>query len=139
MNYRLSIEPDALPQDLQLIRDSINEFNMTVTGDRNYSPLVIFLRDESDIIVGGILGDVWGGWLHITYLWVSEVLRQHGYGRQLVEAAETQARTKGCRGVFLETFSFQARPFYEKLGYKVCGEVPDYPQGHTYYFLKKWL
>jgi hypothetical protein len=41
--------------------------------------------------------------------------------------------------VFLSTFSFQARPFYERFGYEVFGELPDYPEGHSLYFMKKML
>ena len=39
----------------------------------------------------------------------------------------------------MDTFSFQARPFYEKLGYRVFGQLPDYPRGQTRYFLAKAL
>jgi len=137
MNYHLSVEPDAKPDDLKLIRDSLDESNMIITGDREYCPLFVSLRDDSGTLAAGLIGDMWGGWLHITYLWVIQALRGRGTGKQLVTAAEEQAKLNGCRGVYLETFSFQARPFYEKLGYTVCGEIPDYPQGHTYYFLRK--
>ena len=139
MSYHLSIEPDATAEDQAFIRDTINEFNMHVTGDRMYSPLVIFIRDQDNTIIGGILGDIWGGWLHINFLWITETLRRHGFGQQLVTEAEIQARAQNCRGVFVETFSFQALPFYEKQGYKVFGEIADYPQGYTYYFLRKNL
>jgi GNAT superfamily N-acetyltransferase len=70
---------------------------------------------------------------------VAEPPRGHGYGERLLQAAEKEARTHGCRGVFLSTFSFQARPFYERFGYEVFGELPDYPTGHAYYFMKKAL
>jgi hypothetical protein len=52
-------------------------------------------------------------------------------------AAEAYARERGCRGAYLETFSFQARPLYEKLGFKVFGEIKDFPPGHSHFFLKK--
>ena len=54
-------------------------------------------------------------------------------------AAEDEARSQGCTGVFLSTFSFQARPFYERFGYEIIADVPDYPAGHTYHVLKKTL
>jgi len=57
----------------------------------------------------------------------------------LLEAAEDEARSQGCGGVFLSTFSFQARPFYERFGYEIIADVPDYPAGHTYHVLKKTL
>ena len=35
--------------------------------------------------------------------------------------------------------SFQARPFYERLGYAVFGAVEDCPPGHTKFHLEKVL
>jgi hypothetical protein len=46
---------------------------------------------------------------------------------------------RGCHGVWLDTFTFQARGFYERLGYSVFGAIEDYPPGHSRHFLKKDL
>lgn len=117
----------------------MDNYNIRVTGDANYSPVNLFLRDGMDTIRGGILADLWGGWLHIRFLWIDESLREQGYGSQLLKAAEEEARAKGGRNAYVETFSFQARPFYERHGYRVFGELSDYPAGHSYYFLCKEL
>ncbi len=77
--------------------------------------------------------------MDLSLLWVAEPVRGKGQGRKLLEAAEDEARSQGCRGVFLSTFSFQARPFYERLGCEVIADVPDYPIGHTYHVPKKAL
>ena len=138
-NLRIVSEPHAGEQDTTFIREALALYNVAVTQDAYYSPLAIFLRDERGAILGGALGDIWGGWLDLTFLWVAEPLRGRGYGRQLLEAAEEEARTQGCRGVHLSTYSFQARPFYEKLGYEIIGEIPDHPAGHSLFFLKKAL
>ncbi len=95
------------------------------------------LRDERDAVLGGAIGHVWGGWLDLSLLWVTEPLRGKGYGKKLLEDAEDEARSQSCRGVFLNSFSFQAHPFYERLGYEVVGELSDYPPGHAYYFMRK--
>jgi len=138
-NIRVVSEPRASSGDVEFVRDGLALFNVAATGDSYYSPLAIFLRDERDAILGGAIGQVWGGWLDLSLLWVAEPLRGEGYGRQLLEAAEDKARSQGCRGVFLSTFSFQARPFYERFGYEVIADVPDYPAGYTYHVLKKTL
>ena len=88
-------------------------------------------------MLGGVLGNVWGEWLHIKFVWVAEPARGKGHASAMVAAAEAYAKTRGARGAYLETFSFQARPLYERLGYQVFSELGDYPPGHTLFFLKK--
>ena len=138
-NIRIVSESGAGPADVDFVRDGLSLFNVAATGDSYYSPLAIFLRDDRDAILGGAYGNIWGGWLDLSLLWVAEPLRGKGHGRGLLEAAEEEARSQGCRGVFLSTFSFQARGFYERYGYEIIADVPDYPVGHTYHVLKKML
>ncbi|MFL5990555.1 MAG: GNAT family N-acetyltransferase [Rubrobacteraceae bacterium] len=138
-NLRITSKPHASQEEITFVREAIARHNVAVTRDTYYSPLAIFLRDERDAIMGGTFGDLWGGWLELTLLWVAEPLRGQGYGARLLLATEEEAKTQGCRGVFLSTFSFQARPFYERFGYEVFGELPEYPEGHSLYFMKKML
>jgi GNAT superfamily N-acetyltransferase len=125
--------------DATFVRESLALYNVASTGHSYYSPLAIFLRDDRGAVLGGALGHVWGGWLDLDALWVSELFRGLGYGAELLEAAEEEARAQRCHGVYLTTFSFQARPFYERLGYEVVADIPDYPEGHRYHVLKKQL
>jgi len=138
-NVKIVSEPMGNSEDAAFVREGIALFNVAATGDSYYSPLAIFIRDGRGTILGGALGHVWGGWLDLASLWVTEPLRGRGYGRKLLEAAEREARAQGCRGVVLTTFSFQAKPFYERCGYEVIADVPDYPVGHTYHVLEKAL
>jgi len=138
-NLKITSEPQASPEDTAVIRDGLARFNVAATQHTYYSPVAIFLRDDRGAVVGGALGDVWGEWLDLTFLWVAEPVRGQGYGERLLQAAEDEARAHGCRGIYLDTFSFQARPFYERFGYEVFAELPDRPAGYTSYFLKKIL
>ena len=138
-NIRVVSEPRASSGDVEFVRDGLALFNVAATGDSYYSPLVIFLKDDRGAVLGGAIGHVWGGWLDLATLWVAEPLRGKGCGKKLLEAAEDEARSQSCRAVFLSTFSFQARPFYERFGYEVVADIPDYPAGHSYYILKKTL
>jgi RimJ/RimL family protein N-acetyltransferase len=138
-NLRITSEPQASPEDTAVIRDGLARFNVAATRHTYYSPLAIFLRDDRGAVLGGALGEVWGGWLDLMFLWVAEPVRGRGYGEQLLRAAEAEAREQGCRGVYLETFGFQARPFYERFGYEVFAELPDRPAGYASYFMKKKL
>lgn len=136
---RITSEPDASAQEVDILAHRIYDFNMRVTGDYDWKPLRIFLRDENGNIRGGVAGDLWGGWLYIEFLWVDEDLRHYGYATQLMQQIEAQAVAYGCRNAHLETHSFQARPFYEKLGYKVIAELENYPPGHSNFLLRKTL
>ena len=62
-----------------------------------------------------------------------------GDGRRLLAVAEDEARRRGAKNAFLDTFSFQAPDFYRQHGYQVFGELPDFPPGHTRAFLTKKL
>ena len=98
-----------------------------------------FLRNDDGEIVGGALGNTWGLWLYVSDLWVDHSIRGKGYATKLMTAIEHLAVERGCRNSYLDTFSFQARPLYEKLGYKLFGTLENHPKGHSHYFLKKSL
>jgi GNAT superfamily N-acetyltransferase len=106
---------------------------------QDYHPLQIILRDESNKLLGAALGEAGRHWLKISVIWVDEHLRGQGYGTQLLAAIESQAIQHDCQQAFLDTFSYQARPFYEKAGYEVFGTLDDYPPGHKRFFMKKRL
>jgi GNAT superfamily N-acetyltransferase len=76
-------------------------------------------------------------WLLIDGLWVEKEIRGQGIARELLFAAESKAVERGCRGAWLGTFDFQARGFYERLGYTVFAELTGFPPGHAHYHLKK--
>ena len=136
---RLSSEPGATADDVARIIDAIDSWNMEVTGDRAFQQVAIFLRDDVGAIRGGVTGGVWGGWLHVVALWVDETLRGRGLGRQLLLAAEAEARRTGATHAFLETHTFQAPGMYRRLGYEAFGELEDYPPGESQVFMRKDL
>ena len=136
---RIVIDPHASDSSKQFVQTGLDMYNVAVTGLDEYYPVAIFLKQENEEIAGGILGEIWGTWLHVTNLWVAAPLRRHGYGSQLLRAAEQYAIERGCQNVHLETFSFQARPLYEKHGYEVFGQLEECPPGHTKYYLRKRL
>jgi GNAT superfamily N-acetyltransferase len=117
--------------------NGVDNHNIAVTGQSAYYPVQYYLRGADDEVLGGLLGDIWGDWLHIKFVWVAPPARGKGHAAAMVGLAEDYARKRGCHGAHLETFSFQARPLYEKLGYTVFGQIDDYPPGHTQFFLKK--
>jgi GNAT superfamily N-acetyltransferase len=104
----------------------------------DYRPLAILITNlETTEVLGGLWGGTSYGFLHIDLLFVPESMRGSGTGRSLMSQAEDEARRRDCRGVWLDTFSFQARGFYEKLGYSVFGSIEDHPPAQSRFFMKK--
>ena len=90
-------------------------------------------------MLGGLLGETYWGWLYVETLYVSDELRGQGWGTKLLAEGEAEALRRGCRAVHLDTMSYQALPFYEKLGYTVWGTLENFIDGHDRYFLQKQL
>jgi ribosomal protein S18 acetylase RimI-like enzyme len=82
---------------------------------------------------------IWGGWLAVVDLWVTEAERGRGHAGRLLDAAEAYAREKGCIGAWLDTHNPAAKALYERHGYQVFGEVADHPPGYAHTFLQKRL
>jgi GNAT superfamily N-acetyltransferase len=133
--YGIETEPD--PRDLQILIDRIIEFNCQVTGFHDGELLAIFDRGADGEVRAGLSGFTWGGTCKIEWLWVSAALRRQGIGRALVIRAEEEARRRGCTKIVLDTHSFQAPEFYQKLGFKIVGCYTDFPRGHQQFSLEK--
>jgi GNAT superfamily N-acetyltransferase len=131
-------EPDPPKAWIETVHRSLRNYNTAATGIVEFYPLVFLIKDAGHNVLGGILGNVVGGWLHIRSLWVDRQCRGRGYATGLMAAAERYAIGKGCVAAFLQTASYEARPLYEKLGYRVFAELSDHPsKGHNRYFLAK--
>ncbi|KGJ93754.1 GCN5-related N-acetyltransferase [Colwellia psychrerythraea] len=125
--------------DFEALRAGLTEFNESFTGAVFREKISSFIKDDSGKIVGGILGEINWGWLHIQGLWVDESIRKGGWGTKLLSRMEYYALSKNTSSIRLETTTFQALDFYIKSGYAVFGELPNMPQGYTSYFLQKQI
>lgn len=139
MAYTLTVsalEDEATSQAIIL---ALRRYNESRAGPSHYQPLVVSLRDEAGQVVGGASGYTAYGWLFVQLLVVPEDGRGAGLGRRLMERIEAEAIARGCHDAWLDTHAFQARGFYEKLGYAEFGQLPDYPPPFARHFLRKRL
>lgn len=136
---RIAFEPFPDEATQRFLVEGLNYHNVAVSGLADWCPVNFVLRGARGDVLGGVLGQLWGGWLQVTCLWVAEAARGAGHGTRLLEQAEAYARSRGAVGATLETYSFQARPFYERLGYAVFGALDGFPPGHVKFFLRKAL
>lgn len=129
----------ADPPEWETIGGGISAYNKQQAGSDRGKSVCFVLRAPDQEIVGGVIGATYWDWLHVDLMWVKEELRGHGYGRRLLAAAEEEARQRGARNAFLDTFTFQAPGFYEKHGYRVFGTLDGFPAGHQRLFMTKAL
>ena len=142
MKIEVSLNPEK--DDLRIIHQGIKQYNkkevLNLPIDADDLEFAVFARDDANKIIGGIRATASWNWLHIELLWVEIRFRQRGIGKKLVQKAEAFAIEHGFQYVRVETTSFQAKPFYEKLGYQVFGVLENSPsEGYTDYFMKKRL
>ena len=134
----IRIDGEMSPADEATIVRGLLAFNEAWLGPANDQPVRLVARDDQGV-AGGLLGHTRWKWLYVAKLWVDERARSRGIGTQLLQAAENIGRERGCTDVYLDTFEYQARPFYEKLGYELFGTLDGYPPGYRQFFLRKRL
>lgn len=138
--WRIEV-PDAAEEEE--LDDSLMVYNVRQVPPTQEEPFFKICRcakDASGRLIGGVLAcAVLWHVLHIETVWVEESWRGKGIAARLLAAVEEEAREKGCYLAQLDTYDFQAKPFYEKQGYQICGQLEDVPRGHTQYFLYKKL
>jgi GNAT superfamily N-acetyltransferase len=137
--YSRSITDQPDEEDIAQIKSILGAHNQSHVPEWKQESLAIFERDEDGRIVAGISGWTLWNWLHISYFAVDKDLRGKRVGEALLKEMEAEAIRRGCQFAFLDTFSFQARPFYEKMGYKLYGQLDEFPPGHQRYFMWKAL
>ncbi|HYW52216.1 MAG TPA: GNAT family N-acetyltransferase [Gemmatimonadaceae bacterium] len=136
---RVEVEPVPDDESTASILAGLRAFNDRYVERSEPAQFNIVLRDHADTVVGGCVCEVKWHWLFVDLLWVSDDFRGAGHGTALLRAAEHEARRRGCTRAHLDTISFQARPFYESLGWRHFGTLEDYPPGHTRFYLQKDL
>jgi GNAT superfamily N-acetyltransferase len=134
--YELTDKPPA--EAFAQLWEPLLSFNERMVGDASARTLAILLREPpTDVIVGGLWGrSLWGS-MYIDIVFVPEEMRGRGIGTSLLRQAEQEASQRGCRQMWLDTYAFQARAFYEKMGFTVFGRLdgpaPIFPR----FFLMK--
>lgn len=136
-DWTISLDETAEPESVRRVEEIINDYNSTVMRS-DYRPLTLLLRNGEGEVIGGLLGKTEWGWLYVATLAVRAEYRGRGCGSNLLARAEEEALSRGCHDAYLDTFSFQACPFYEKRGYVLFGVLENFTR-HTKYFLRKRL
>lgn len=139
---KIEITTNPNEKDSETISKGIIDFNKSKIPELEpYEAEVkffVFAKNHKKI-TGGIRATCYWNTLHIELLWLSEKCRGQGVGQKLMKSAEEFARENNCEKAFVETTSWQAKPFYEKIGYKLIATLNDRPKGYASHYLTKDL
>ena len=134
--FDLTDAPD--PVTRRVIGQAMLAHNETFLGPSHARPLAVLVHDTDGItVLGGLWGRTSHQFLFVEMLFLPETLRGQRIGETLLRRAEAEAHDRGCVGAWLDTFSPDAKHFYERQGYTVFGELHDHPMGYTRFFLRK--
>jgi GNAT superfamily N-acetyltransferase len=136
MTWTITQEIEPEPALREAILAVLLKHNTEAAGDGDWQALAITVRDEAGAVVGGLWGYTLYGFLFVELLAMGEA-RGGGVGRQVMALAEAEAKQRGCVGMWLDTFTFQAPWFYPKLGFTELARIQGYPPGHDRLFLVK--
>ena len=139
MAETLAIEVTDTPSEAEaaLVVGGLVAFNNATVGPSNRKVLAALLREAGGNVLGGAIGYTAWDWFYVEKVWVDESLRGQGEAARLLAAGEAEALRRGCKGAWLDTLNPAARRVYEKQGYVVCGEIPDFTAGQSRLFLQK--
>jgi GNAT superfamily N-acetyltransferase len=136
----IALKTTFTEQDVDAVRLGLIAANRENSGrEAGYFPFVFHIVDDAGKPIGGATGHGSFDWLFVELLFVPKHLQGQGIGTKLMAQIEAFARQHKLIGIWLDTFSFQARPFYERLGYSVFGTIDNHPIGGQRFFLEKRL
>ena len=132
-SLHFTVHDDDASAEAAVVDAGLGAANEEAAPLRDVRPLAVFAREPAGAVVGGAVGRTWGQCCELKQLWVAMSYRGQGVGSELLRAFERRAVERRCRQAYLDTFSFQARPFYEALGYKVVLEIGGFDVGISKY------
>lgn len=137
MDVELKLTEGLAPEEEEIILDRLKAYNIATFGKSERRELAVPLHDGNGNLVGGLTGYTGRGWLYISMLYIPPELRGHGLAARMLDMAETEARTRGCIGAYIDTMNPQALKLYRKQGYTEIGTLKDLAGGHSVTWLEK--
>lgn len=137
MSLHIKSTLDPSSDDIDFLYNGIYEEAKRKRGMSANVSFGFFLKDENGNTVGGLNGFCYYGCLYMDQLYIIEHYRGQGWGTKLVQAAEEFGHAQKCNMFTLTTMDWEAREFYEKLGYKVMSSIEGYENDAVMYVLRK--
>lgn len=122
----------------KIVKEKVNQYKKTHQINEDIEE-VLFVALDNETFAGGIKLELYEDSMYIDLLAVNPNYRKQNIGTKLMEFAEELAIKKKFERIELGTTEFQAKSFYEKLGYEVVFTRQNLPKGFECYTLIKQL
>lgn len=139
MHYTIHADHNPNPEDVKVLIAGLAAHAKQATHQDVTENFAFFIRDEAGKVVGGIKGITFYGSLYTDFLWVQKPLRKKGFGTELMKKAESLGRKRHCTFATVNTMSWEALAFYQRLNYEIEFVREGYKHGSKLYFLRKPL
>ncbi len=136
---KLSLEADESDEVLRALMAGMKAFNNAAVPGLTPHKIVAVMRDDAGAVVGGVIGRLAADSVYMEVVYTDDTVRGTGYGSEMMRLVEEEAKRLGATEAWLYTMSFQAKPFYEKLGYTQFAELPWKDGAHARHFMRKAL
>lgn len=125
----------------EVIIKNHKEYNESVVGPFIEKPFTLHIKNpQGGAIIAGLFGVLAVNYDCLVQIAsVDKNFRRQGIGSKMFGELENYARSNGCKNIRLETSAFQAKGFYEKLGYT---EIAHFERGyldHSIHMMQKTL
>jgi GNAT superfamily N-acetyltransferase len=136
---KTALEDDPEDKVLAQMIAGLRAFNLAAVPDLKSHKITAAIRDEAGALHGGVVGRLAGDSVYMEVVWTDDEARGRTFGSEAMRLVEEEAKRLGAREAWLYTMSFQAKPFYEKLGYTQFAELPWLDARHARHFMRKDL
>ena len=128
-DFRFAVH-DTVPPELAAIVDAgLDRSNSLFAPLGDVEPLACSSQLPDGCTIGGAIGRTWGTCCELQQIWVDPEFRRTGVARRLLGDFEAKAKLRGCRTLYLETFSFQCPNLYLDHGYEIALTIKGFPNG----------
>lgn len=135
----IAVDTDKDQKIAAILKKNLREFNKAKIGTYEYIHYTIYITDENENITGGLYGEILDKVCVIYVVWVHENTRKKGLGTEIFNKLEAFAKDNNCKILQVDTAEFQARQFYEKIGFSVVATLPENFMGFTTFIMRKTL
>lgn len=124
------------------LKESIRSFNNEhspyhkASREEGYIKHILITEKDEKKLIGGLSARMYWQMIYLDEFYVRPDNRHTGIGTKMLKKLIEIALEADVDYICLETFSFQARAFYEKFGFYIIGEIKDYPPGESMYTMR---